>query len=127
MTRVAFLSAPLVRALRPFASRPGFAQARSFAVGIGAGDPSTPGWVPAVGNKIAPSVALQKARKWDEGVADGFKASSYDEVFKVKKVNFLMICHASGKEANHEFQFIKYGYFKTVQAISSKAKCWAVL
>jgi hypothetical protein len=78
------------------ASRPAFTQARHFAVGIGAGNPSTPGWVPSVGNKIAPSVTLQKARKWDDGVADGFKAATYDELFKGKKVNifFFTICES---------------------------------
>ena len=72
--------------IRSQASRPAFTQARSFAVGIGAGNPSTPGWIPAAGNKIAATIALQKARKWDDGVADGFKASTYDELFKGKKV-----------------------------------------
>ncbi len=82
------ISVPFVRVLRPIeASRLAFQQVRSFAVGIGAGNPSTPGWVPGVGNKIVATVGLQKARKWDEGVADGFKTSTYDEIFKGKKVD----------------------------------------
>ncbi len=83
---------PFLRVLRPIESSLAFRQARSFAVGIGAGNPSTPGWVPGVGNKIASSVVLQKARKWDDGVADGFKASTYDELFKGKKVDFMPLC-----------------------------------
>ncbi len=80
-------SLPFLRVLQPSAtSRPALQQVRAFAVGIGAGNPSTPGWVPGVGNKIASTVVLQKARKWDDGVADGFKASTYDELFKGKKV-----------------------------------------
>ena len=47
----------------------------------------TPGYEPGVGSRLMKTCVLQKARSWDDGVADKFKNTTYDEIFEGKKVS----------------------------------------
>mmetsp|Transcript_41658 Transcript_41658/g.95026 ORF Transcript_41658/g.95026 Transcript_41658/m.95026 type:complete len:216 (-) Transcript_41658:312-959(-) len=86
-TRAARLVAP--RAAAAAFPRTAF-PARSFSVGIGAGNYNTPGFEPSVGTPVPAALGLQKARTWDEAVADGFKITPLSEVFKGKVALFVV-------------------------------------
>jgi hypothetical protein len=60
--------------------------ARSFALGVAAGDYNTPGFEPTVGTKIPGKIGVQKARSWDDAVGDSFKATHTSEIFGNGKV-----------------------------------------
>lgn len=50
-------------------------------------DAETPGYEPAVGNRLMKTVVLRKAQTWDQAVACGHKIiSGYEELFANKKV-----------------------------------------
>lgn len=49
----------------------------------------TPGYEPEVGSRILKTCVLQKARTWDDAVADKFKVTTYDEIFENKKVRLF--------------------------------------
>ena len=64
---------------------------RRFSIGVSAGDHRTPGFQPGKGNPLPGNITLQKARTWDEGVADKFQATSLMEIFKGKRVALFAV------------------------------------
>jgi peroxiredoxin len=73
---------------------------RGMSINVNPYNPDTPGYEPGVGSRLMKTCVLQKARSWDDGVADKFKNTTYDEIFEGKKVivfavpgAFTGVCH----------------------------------
>mmetsp|Transcript_38034 Transcript_38034/g.97218 ORF Transcript_38034/g.97218 Transcript_38034/m.97218 type:complete len:225 (-) Transcript_38034:260-934(-) len=79
--------APAVRATNSYNAAPiACAMRRTMSINVNPYNPDTPGYEPGVGSRLMKTVCLQKARSWDDGVADEFAKTSYESIFEGKKV-----------------------------------------